>query len=156
MIFGPITKAPAEDWKTPSRALVASDGKGNGCVLWTEGPHVQSMIDEAGVAALNDIGLDDAPKGLSIWEGVIRTSETHTPDSKEYDSWLSGDFRPLKAQEWATLQTIVGPPEGGAAPSDTDDALTDAPQETTPPSPEWTMLQAWKAKQQSDPSKGDE
>jgi len=82
------------DWSKPSKAVIAMSGDGGfGCVLWTVGAHVNSMIREAGVNDLDLLGLDDAPEGISIWEGDTKTVHTHTPDCNEWDSWLEGSFR---------------------------------------------------------------
>jgi hypothetical protein len=62
------------------------------------------MINEAGVSDLDLLGLDDAPEGISIWEGEIRTSHTNTPDANEYDSWLEGAFRSPTDEEWTAIR----------------------------------------------------
>jgi len=95
---------PKLDWSKPSLAVVACDANGHGCVLWTAGPHVSSLTDEAGVSDLSDLGLDDAPEGISIWEGIIKTVHTHTPDANEYDSWLEGSFRKPTIEEWDSIR----------------------------------------------------
>lgn len=89
------------NWTKPSLAVIACDGDGNGCVLHTVGPHVTHELDEIG-RALGDIGLDDAPEGISIWEGKIKTSG---PDHDgEYDAWLDGTFREPTDDEWAAIR----------------------------------------------------
>jgi hypothetical protein len=57
------------DFDKPSRALVACDGEGHGVVLWWVGGHLEEEIEEAGLRRLDELGLDDAPQGLSVWEG---------------------------------------------------------------------------------------
>ncbi len=94
---------PKLDWSKPSLAVVVQ-GMGRGCVLFSAGPHVDSMIDEAGVSDLDLLGLDDAPEGISIWEGTIKTVHHHTPDMNEYDSWLEGAFRAPTDQEWESIR----------------------------------------------------
>lgn len=96
--------SPKLDWTKPSLAVIACDGGGQGCVLWTVGPHVTSMIDEAGVRELDLLGLDDAPEGISIWEGSIKTVHHHTPDMNEYDSSLEGSFRTPTNEEWESIR----------------------------------------------------
>lgn len=91
------------DWSKPSKAVVACSGD-VGCVLWTAGPHVDSYISESGSGHLEDIGLDNAPDGISIWEGKIITVHHHTPDMNEWDSWLDGTFRPPTDSEWDAIR----------------------------------------------------
>jgi hypothetical protein len=104
--FTPIDEEPRPeyDWSKPSLAVVACDGNGHGCVLWTAGPHVESLVHEAGVTNLSDLGLDDAPEGISIWEGTIKTVHHNTPDANEYDSWLEGSFREPTSKEWESIR----------------------------------------------------
>lgn len=68
------------DWSRPSLALVACDGHGQGCVIYTAGPHVRYMLDEIG-PALDDIGLDDAPPGISVWKGKTLGTKSHDGES---------------------------------------------------------------------------
>jgi hypothetical protein len=90
-----------EDWSKPSKAVVANMGVG--CALWTIGPHVQSMIDNLG-HALQDLGLDDAPDGISVWEGVLKTVHIVLPDANEDESWLEGSFREPTEEEWSFIK----------------------------------------------------
>lgn len=62
------------------------------------------MIDEAGVGDLADLGLDDAPEGISVWEGSIRSVHYHTPDMNEHDWWLEGKFREPSNEEWEAIR----------------------------------------------------
>lgn len=91
------------DWSKPSKAVIANGCQG-GSILFCAGPHVQSFIDEAGSSHLDDLGLDDAPEGISIWEGKIKTVHYHTPDCNEHDSWLDGSYRRPTSEEWAAIQ----------------------------------------------------
>lgn len=67
------------------------------------------MIDEAGVSNLCDLGLDDAPEGISIWEGGIKTVHFHSPDCNEYDSSLIGSFRAPTPAEWESIMKAECP-----------------------------------------------
>lgn len=92
------------DWSKPSKAVIASFAVG-GKILTYAGPDIESMIEDAGSCDIHDLGLDaDAPNGISIWEGVIKTSHTHTPDCNEYDSWLAGKFREPTEEEWRAIR----------------------------------------------------
>ncbi len=57
------------DFSKPALAVVASDGRGNGAVLWTVGAHLNLEIEEMGLHRLDELWLDDAPLGISVWEG---------------------------------------------------------------------------------------
>jgi hypothetical protein len=78
------------------------------------------MVKDAGVSRLDDLGLDDAPEGISIWEGIIKTSHTNTPDANEYESWLAGDFRDPTPEEWEAIRK-------NECPWDEDDWLVKPP-----------------------------
>lgn len=90
------------DWSKSSLAVVASTD-GTGVVLWTAGPHVSSMIEDIG-GGLEEIGLDDAPDGISVWEGGIKTVHINTPDCNEWESWLDGGFRSPTDEEWTAIR----------------------------------------------------
>jgi hypothetical protein len=91
------------DRPIPSKALVASDGNGEGFVLQYTGSHITIEICEVGVSRsdLIDLGLDGAPLGLSIWEGnyVHRIAYEN-----EVDTYLEGVFRNLTPEEWELLK----------------------------------------------------
>jgi hypothetical protein len=87
---------------SPSQAVVAN-GPHGGCVLFYTGSALEYEICEAGLTDLSDLGLDDAPDGISIWKGVLRCWEVNTPDCHEYESELIGDFRTPTTEEWAAI-----------------------------------------------------
>jgi hypothetical protein len=93
---------PKLDWGKPSLAVIACRG-GAGVVLYSAGPHVESMIDGGGSRLLDDLGLDDAPDGISVWEGGIKSVHINTPDAYEYDAWLEGTFREPTGEEWQAI-----------------------------------------------------
>ncbi len=88
------------DYSKPSLAVIASDGDGHGCVLSTVGVHIEFEIKEAGLHDLGDLGMDDAPRGISIWEGK---TESHRDHEGDVDTWLEGAFRQPTEQEWAAI-----------------------------------------------------
>jgi hypothetical protein len=82
-----------------SRLVVASDGKGNGAAIFAVGAVVLE-IDEIVSPQLMDLGLDDAPAGITIWEGRVAYWESGNPlDGTEYNSELKGTFRRLTVEE---------------------------------------------------------
>jgi len=93
---------------SPFEALVACDGGGNGCVL-----EVAGTVDEGyGLAVwmqeevnhLGDLGLDEAPRGLSVWTGIIQESQQYS--TGDYETYLKGTFRPLTSAEWSLLSSV--------------------------------------------------
>lgn len=96
---------PHAAWEMQSCAVIACDGRGNGCVLYTGGPAVKAEIQNVS-DHLGDIGLDDAPAGLSVWVGKLLTWRT---SDGEYEGELKGAFRPLQPEEWKAVQAGVSP-----------------------------------------------
>jgi hypothetical protein len=103
----------------PSKAVIANGNHG-GCVLFYAGPVLEGMND-AGLMHLADLGLDDAPHGISVWEGDLRTTHTNTPDANEYDAILVGKFRAPTGAEWEAIHANRCPWE--ATDWDVPDAL---------------------------------
>jgi hypothetical protein len=90
------------DWGKPSLAVIACDGNGNGCVLYTAGPHVAMDMHEIG-RGLGDIGLDDAPAGISVWEGMT-AGGGYAGDGDYHDTYLEGAFRVPTDDEWLAIR----------------------------------------------------
>jgi hypothetical protein len=86
---------------TDSIALIASVN-GRGVILAYDGPGIEDYIEAIGSRYLGDLGLDDAPDGLSIWEGHLSTCG-------EYDAEPCGSFRALTDAEWARLRETGTP-----------------------------------------------
>jgi hypothetical protein len=89
-----------------SHALIAN-GSRSGAVLQYTGPGITCEIEEASLSDLEDLGLDDAPPGLSIWTGkyifVPGYVDGHVAPG---EGWCEprGSFRPLTDAEWASLR----------------------------------------------------
>jgi hypothetical protein len=81
----------------PSLAVVASNGE-HGCVLWTVGAHVRFEQQECGWELI-DLGLHNAPQGISIWEGVY----IYIPEPWEC-SEPKGQFRKPTDAEWVAIR----------------------------------------------------
>jgi hypothetical protein len=84
------------------KALIACDGNGNGCVLeYCEG--LRWYIEETCPSTLGDVGFDDAPRGLTIWEGAL-VGGAYQPYQGDYDDVVpEGKFRPLTEAEWQAM-----------------------------------------------------
>jgi hypothetical protein len=92
-------------WKKNSIALIACDGGGHGVVLWTVGPHLAMEMEEGGLTQLCDLGLDDAPQGISVWEGRVRYHRSTSWESghTESEAETEGTFRPPTPAEWLVI-----------------------------------------------------
>ena len=92
-------------WSLDSLAVVACDGNGHGCVLFTVGPHIAAELEDVG-RVLGDIGLDDAPAGISVWQGRYISSRNYWG---VVDGSLEGEFRNPTPAEWAEIQRNKNP-----------------------------------------------
>lgn len=90
-------------YDTSCAALIANHKNGGiivsarpNCALYWE-------ISEIGTVRLDDFGLDLAPEGLSIWEGVSvwRPGGYECPQDGQTE--FEGEFRRLNTEEWAKL-----------------------------------------------------
>ncbi|HVY79848.1 MAG TPA: hypothetical protein VG994_02610 [Steroidobacteraceae bacterium] len=95
------TEAPK--W-TADRGVVANPKRGVGCVLFAApGSYLEHETDEFS-GRLDDMGLDDAPFGISVWEGHYAGggSTWHTGDYE--DCYPVGTFRPPTDDEWTAIR----------------------------------------------------
>jgi len=92
-------------WLRTSLAVVACDGHGTGCVIWTAGPHVRMEIEEYSSVTLAALGLDDAPHGISVWEGRYDYHDTSHPlgPDEGCEATPKGSFRSPTADEWKAI-----------------------------------------------------
>lgn len=123
---------PEYDWEKPSRAVIACRD-GYGVVLWWVGAHMTYEIKEGYGSDLSDLGLDNAPEGISVWEGIYvysRSGYWDEPDACDVDP--SGSFREPTDEEWEAIRR-------GECPWDKADWLDPdygEPIETRPMKPE--------------------
>ena len=97
------------DPTAPSRAVVANSPQG-GAVLWYVGADISFEIQEGGLSDLGDLGLDDAPEGISIWEGTYLWFSDATFECDEGGhSESRGAFRKLDREEWAAVEAGHAP-----------------------------------------------
>ena len=92
------------DWNKKSLAVIASHG-GDGAVLWWVGGHLDYEISEGYASSLGDLGLDNAPNGICVWEGVY---DYHS-DKSYYDNdggytEANGEFRVPTDEEWEYIR----------------------------------------------------
>lgn len=86
-----------------NRAVVAS-ANGQGCVLSFSGTALSAFIGENGTRDLRDLGLDDAPDGIWVWEGKIVTTKMWTDYGWEHDCGPEGEFRKPTDPEWEAIR----------------------------------------------------
>jgi len=95
--------------RTPALAVVACDGQGHGCIVWNLG--MQEVLEEAGLHDLSDMGLDDALRGVGVWEGLLVW--THCPPvydgPAEDDFELVGEHREPTSEEWEAIRAGKNP-----------------------------------------------
>lgn len=94
-----------ETW-TASVVLVAM-GPNTGAVLEYQGSGITNEISEAGLYGLEDLGLDDAPLGLSVWEGDYVYEPGYVDGYEapgEGQMSPTGKFRALTDTEWEKLR----------------------------------------------------
>lgn len=54
---------------TPSRAVIANRDRGSGSIVHVAPHSLLEQVMSDGGDRLDDLGLDDAPAGISVWEG---------------------------------------------------------------------------------------
>ena len=95
------------DWSKNSMAVVAANSSYEGAVLWWVGGHLDFEICEGGLSALGDLGLDDAPFGISIWEGTFDYDNGYQGD--DFSSESNGEFRLPTKEEWGYIKENQSP-----------------------------------------------
>ncbi len=94
------------DWGKKSRAVIASRN-GDGAVLWWVGGHLDFEICESGLSSLDDLGLDNAPDGVHVWEGVYHYTESYGEYGGPGDGCEAepdGEFRKPTEEEWVAIR----------------------------------------------------
>lgn len=86
------------------RALVASRS-GTGVVVWTDSKEFDTILLD--VNTLDDLGLTEAPDGLSVWTGHIRM--IWTGHNSQDDFVLEGDFRSMNEDEYVAVTQNKNP-----------------------------------------------
>jgi hypothetical protein len=92
------TEAEEEAWR--SKAVIANPKHGGGCILWYIGGSLANEIEECGLYQLSDLGLDDAPPGISVWEGTFVWQRGPYEHPNDGDMLPSGKFREPTPEEW--------------------------------------------------------
>lgn len=101
MEFRVLEASEAEAQRNQGKGVITCDGNGNGVVLWPVG--VLRMETDGSGSTLVDLGLDDAPLGLSVWEGTYHFEESIT-DPGDGVLMPLGDFRLPTSEEWEAIK----------------------------------------------------
>ncbi len=107
--FPYVLAVPNADLKReePSR-LVIMNWKGKGVAGFPSDVAMEQELSDVS-PLLADLGLDDAPDGVSIWQGKVRWYKCGYPGEEEWNSELIGEFRRPTADEMAALAAGVWP-----------------------------------------------
>lgn len=117
----------------PSKGVIACDGEGRGCVLWAVGAHLRFEMEECRLFGLGDLGLDDAPAGVSIWEGKFIWQSGGWECPQDGEMFPKGAFRSPTDEEWEAIRAGRCPWQetpcvcGGGSVGDYDGPLADCP-----------------------------
>lgn len=98
-----------------SKAVIANMMRTTGIVLWfttgtdEEESRIAMEINAIGSMRLDDLGLDDAPDGISIWEGdyVWQSGPYEAPNDGQ--SMPEGIFRAPTDEEWLAIRQNRSP-----------------------------------------------
>lgn len=89
----------------PSKAVVANwDSSRNGIVLWFSVDSLIASEIEQLSRGLDDLGLDDAPNGISIWEGTYVWFPGGYECPQDGTSEARGTFRAPTDEEWTAIR----------------------------------------------------
>lgn len=76
----------------------------DGLVIWCSGKVIEFEIEQMG-RSLEDLGLNDAPEGLSVWEGTFRYVGT----GPDIEAQAVGVFRAPTDEEWSCIMNGKAP-----------------------------------------------
>jgi hypothetical protein len=85
-------------------AASAEGTTSRGCVLYAVGAHLRFEIEEGGLHELGELGIDDAPAGISVWEGTFIWQPGGWECPQDGDMFPKGVFRPPTAEEWQSIR----------------------------------------------------
>lgn len=97
---------PESAWDRPSFALVVNNGVREPLVVFAAGPHVRYQIAVCKDEGVVKLGLEGAPGGLSVWEGVYKVPMVIDSGGgiAEGEPYPVGSFRSLTETEAINLR----------------------------------------------------
>jgi hypothetical protein len=93
---------PPEAWALDSMAVLSSDGN-DGIVMFTAGPHLALEIEDYGNCTLLELGFEDVPRGIWIWQGRIIWDKEGEPVDQ------IGHIREPLDSEWKAIRERRNP-----------------------------------------------
>ena len=78
-------------------------GAGVGCILWPRGTSLLYEMRECSCSSPEDLGLGDAPHGISVWEGRFVANTDAHPD-RDPLTQPRGQFRRPTDAEWEAIR----------------------------------------------------
>ncbi len=101
---------PEQEEKTliPSKAVCVNNGD-DGIVLHYIGTNISEEIANAGSARLDELGLDNAPAGITVWEGKAHWTPGPWEHPQDGDVELRGTFRDPTDEEWLSIRNGDSP-----------------------------------------------
>ncbi len=91
------------DYDKNSLAVICSRN-GRGIILHYVGVYIAHEIEEVCLHFLGDLGLDNAPDGISIWEGKYVWQPGSWEHPSDGDYLPQGKFRQPTEQEWFAIK----------------------------------------------------
>lgn len=99
----------SDEHDEPNSRAVVANGDHGGVVLWRHGNHIDHAM-ELWAGDLTDVGLDDAPQGVSVWEGYYTFHEPRGMEGDyDTDAEAHGCFRVPTDAEWGAIRRGESP-----------------------------------------------
>ncbi len=92
------------DFEKPSLAVVTTNDRDEGILLWYVGGHIAMEVKEAGLSHLDDLGLHPPEAGVWIWEGRYIWSSGSYEYPMDGSSDPVGNWRKPTEEEWQTIK----------------------------------------------------
>ena len=93
-----------------NKAVIACDGRGNGCVIYCIGDIISLKVIDLDFCKSNleDLNFEDAPHGISIWEGIYNIKKNNVYNT-DYYALPKGTFRNPTEEEWKCIMNNKSP-----------------------------------------------
>jgi hypothetical protein len=106
-----VIEEPHKDWvgRTTRSIALISCFNGTGCIMAHEGPDMFYEMESIPEIDLKSHGMENAPNGLSIWEGQMLGGEYDAWNGDYNDTVMKGKFRSLTKEEHDRLMECKTP-----------------------------------------------
>lgn len=92
------------DFSKKSLAVIASNEKGEGVVLWSVGGHIKMEMEECGLRYIQDLGISPPASGIYVWEGKYIWSPGSYEHPEDGEMNPVGTFRLPTEEEWVNIK----------------------------------------------------